>query len=66
MGTPYSMKINSMKLTIIMSMLLFLAGTMGGLFFRAIPAGNADVIYMFVGILLGIVSTAIMSMFRKE
>ena len=60
------MKINSMKLTIIMSMLLFLGGTMTGLFFRAIPDGNGDVIYMFVGILLGILSTAIMTMFRKE
>lgn len=47
-------------------MLLFLAGTMTGLFFRAIPDGNGDVIYMFVGILLGILSTAIMTMFRKE
>jgi hypothetical protein len=60
------MKINSMKLAIIISMLLFLAGTMTGLFFRAIPDGNGDVIYMFVGILLGILSTAIMNMFRKE
>jgi len=60
------MKINSMKLTIIIIMLLFLGGTMTGLFFKAIPEGNADVIYMFVGILLGIMSTAIMSMFRKD
>lgn len=60
------MKINSMKLTIIMSMLLFLGGTMTGLFFRAIPDGNGDVIYMFVGILLGILSTAIMNMFKKD
>ena len=60
------MKINTMKLTIIIIMLLFLAGVMAGLFFKAIPDGNADVIYMFVGILLGIVSTAIMNMFKKE
>jgi len=60
------MKINSMKLTIIMSMLLFLAGTMTGLFFKSIPDGNGDVIYIFVGILLGILSTAITNMFKKE
>ena len=60
------MKINSMKLAIIIIMLSFLAGTMAGLFFKPIPEGNADVIYMFVGILLGILSSAIMNMFRKE
>ena len=60
------MRINTMKLTIIIIMLLFLGGTMTGLFFKAIPDGNGDVIYMFVGILLGILSTAIMTMFRKE
>lgn len=55
-----------MKLTIIISMLIFLAGIMAGLFFKSIPAGNGDVIYMFVGILLGILSTAINNMFKKE
>lgn len=60
------MRINSMKLTIIVSLLIFLAGTMAGLFFRAIPEGNGDVIYMFVGILLGILSHAISGMFKKE
>ena len=60
------MKINSMKMTIIMSMLIFLGGTMTGLFFKSIPDGNGDVIYMFVGILLGIMSTAITNMFKKD
>ncbi|MCK5612664.1 hypothetical protein KAR91_62910 [Candidatus Pacearchaeota archaeon] len=60
------MKINSMKLTIIIGLLLFLGGTMAGLFFRSIPVGNGDVIYMFVGILLGILSHSISGMFKKE
>lgn len=60
------MKINSMKLTIIIGLLIFLAGTMTGLFFQSIPEGNGDVIYMFVGILLGILSHAISGMFKKE
>lgn len=60
------MRINSMKLTIILGLLLFLAGTMTGLFFQSIPDGNGDVIYMFVGILLGILSHAISGMFKKE
>jgi len=55
-----------MKMTIIMSMLIFLGGTMTGLFFKSIPDGNGDVIYMFVGILLGIMSTAITNMFKKD
>ncbi len=60
------MRINSMKLTVIIGLLLFLAGTMTGLFFKAIPVGNGDVIYMFVGILLGILSHAVSGMFKKE
>lgn len=60
------MKINSMKLTIIIGLLLFLGGTMAGLFFRSIPVSNGDVIYMFVGILLGILSHSISGMFKKE
>lgn len=60
------MKINSMKLIIIIGLLLFLSGTMAGLFFKPIPVGNGDVIYMFVGILLGILSHAISGMFKKE
>ena len=60
------MKINSMKLTIIIGLMMFLTGTMAGLFFRAIPDGNGDVIYMFVGIMLGILSHAISGMFKKE
>ena len=60
------MKINSMKMIIIIAMLMFLAGTMTGLFFKAIPDGNGDVIYMFVGILLGILSHSISNMFKKE
>ena len=55
-----------MKLTIIIGLMMFLAGTMAGLFFRKIPEGNGDVIYMFVGILLGILSHAISGMFKKE
>ncbi|MCP4354290.1 MAG: hypothetical protein GY793_01410 [Proteobacteria bacterium] len=60
------MKINSMKLTIIIALILFLSATMTGLFFKSIPIGNADVIYMFVGLILGILANAISSMFKKE
>ncbi len=59
------MRINSMKLTIILILIGFLAGIMAGLFFRTMPDGNEDVIYMFIGILLGILSHAISGLFKK-
>ncbi len=60
------MKINSMKLVIIMALIIFLAATMTGLFFKSIPTGNGDVLYMFVGLILGILANAISTMFKKE
>ena len=60
------MKINSMKMTIILVLICFLAGVMFGLFFKPVPPGNVDVIYVFVGMIVGILSSAITTMFRKE
>ena len=60
------MKINSMKMTIIIMLIMFLMGVMFGLFFKPVPEGNVDVIYMFVGMILGMLSSAITTMFRKE
>lgn len=60
------MKINTMKLTIIIFLLLMISGIIIGLFFIKIPDGNGEVFYMMAGMLLGIVSTIIVLMFKKE
>jgi CDP-diglyceride synthetase len=55
-----------MKLTIIMTLIAFLAGATAGLFMRSIPHGNTDVIYMLLGALISTLGHAINSMFKKE
>lgn len=60
------MKINSMKLTIIISLLVIFSGIIYGLFFVEIPTNNADVFYLIIGSLLATIGTAILNMFKKE
>lgn len=46
------MKINSMKLTIILIQLLMIGGIVGGLFFIEIPMGNREVAFVILGALV--------------
>ena len=60
------MRINTMKLSIIIILLMMISGIIVGLFYVKIPEGNGEVFYMMAGMLLGIVSTIIVLMFKKE
>lgn len=60
------MKINSMKMIIIILLIVFLSGVMVGLFFKPVPDVNVEVIYMSIGMMFGILATSITTMFRKE
>lgn len=55
-----------MKLLIIIMLLMMITGIIVGLFFIRIPEGNGEVFYMMAGMLLGIASTIIVLMFKKE
>ena len=60
------MRINSMKLAMIMILDVMVSGVIAGLFILPIPSGNMDVLYMMAGVLLGIMSTVTILMFKKE
>ena len=60
------MKINSMKLTIILIQLLMIGGIVGGLFFIEIPAGNREVAFVILGALVVDMVHSINNMMNKR
>ena len=60
------MKINSMKLSIIIMLIIMMVGILAGLFFIEIPDGNTEVSYMLLGVIAAILGRAIADMFKKE
>jgi len=59
------MRINSMKLTIIMILALMVSGILVLLFFREIPVGNREAALIILGIVAGELGHAITDMFKK-
>jgi len=60
------MKINSMKLTIIIMQLLMIAGIVVGLFFIEIPTGNREVSFVILGALTVDMVHSINNMMNKK
>lgn len=60
------MKINSMKLTIILIQLLMIGGIVGGLFFVEIPTGNREVSFVILGALTVDMVHSINNMMNKR
>ena len=60
------MKINSMKLTIILIQLLMIGGIVGGLFFIEIPMGNREVAFVILGALVVDMVHSINNMMNKR
>ena len=60
------MKANSMKMSVIVMLILLMAGVLSGLFFIAIPQGNADVLYMLLGMLANDLGHAVGGIYKKE
>ncbi len=60
------MKINSMKLTIILIQLLMIGGIVGGLFFIEIPIGNREVAFVILGALVVDMVHSINNMMNKR
>ncbi len=60
------MRINSMKLTVIIILAVMITGTVTGLFYKEIPAGNREVMFMVLGSLITGFISAIVSLFKKE
>ena len=60
------MKINSMKLTIIIIQLLMIGGIVGGLFFIEIPTGNREVAFVILGALTVDMVHSISNMMNKR
>lgn len=59
------MRINSMKLTVIILLVVLLAGIISGLFFVEIPEGNREVAYMLLGMFGTTLIYAIGDLFKK-
>ncbi len=60
------MKINNIKLTVVILLMIMIAAISSGLFFISIPEGNGDVFYMLIGILLATLGRAMADLFKKE
>ena len=60
------MKINSMKLTIIIFQLIIITGILGGLFFIEIPEGNREVAFVILGALTVDMVHSINNMMNKR
>lgn len=60
------MKINSMKLTIIIILAVMISGTVAGLFYKEIPEGNREVMYMVLGSLITGFISAIVNFSKKD
>jgi len=60
------MRINSMKLTVIIILAVMITGTVVGLFYKEIPEGNREVMFMVLGSLITGFISAIVSLFKKE
>ena len=60
------MKINSMKLLIIMVQLLIVMAVMAGLFLLEIPIGNREVAYVILGAFVTDMIHSINNMFHKR
>jgi len=60
------MKINSIKLTVVVMLVLMITGILIGLFFIEIPEGNREVAYMLLGIIGTTLVRAIADLFKKE
>jgi hypothetical protein len=59
------MKINSMKLTIIIMLAFMVSGVVVGLFYKEIPAGNREAALIVLGTLISELGHAIADMFKK-
>ena len=60
------MKINSMKLLIIMTQLVMVSGVITALFMLEIPAGNREVAYVILGALVTDTIHSINNMFQRR
>ena len=59
------MRINAMKLTVIIILVAVMAGIIAGLFFIEIPEGNREVSYMLLGMLGTALIQAIADLFKR-
>lgn len=60
------MKINGMRMLVIIMLIGLIAGVLAGLFSIAIPQGNGDVMYMLLGVIAGELGHVLNSMFNKR
>ena len=60
------MKINSMKMTIIIIQLFIIGGIVGGLFFIEIPSGNREVAFVILGALVVDMVHSVNNMMNKK
>jgi len=60
------MKINSMKMTIIIIQLFIIGGIVGGLFFIEIPSGNREVAFVILGALVVDMVHSVNNMMSKK
>lgn len=60
------MKINSMKLLVVIMLLFLTIGIVAGLFFVEIPDGNREVAYTLLGAIASILISSINNLFRKS
>jgi len=60
------MKINSMKMTIIIIQLFIIGGIVGGLFFIEIPQGNREVAFVILGALVVDMVHSVNNMMNKK
>ncbi len=60
------MRINSIKLSVVILLALMIAGIAVGLFFIQIPEGNGEVFYMLIGVLAATMGRAVADLFKKE
>ena len=60
------MKINSIKLTVVILLAVMISGIAVGLFYVTIPDGNGEVFYMLIGILAATLGRAVADLFKKE
>lgn len=59
------MKINSIKLTVILILAFMVAGVIAGLFFKEIPIGNRDASLLVLGALVAELGHSITDLFKK-
>ena len=60
------MKINSMKMAIIIIQLFIIGGIVGGLFFIEIPSGNREVAFVILGALVVDMVHSVNNMMSKK